>query len=66
MYISAGMTLPGATLLHESISISIYPGLFFLTTQLFMVLYEEPTLRRIMIHLFGSSFPARHRKSEPE
>ena len=60
MYISAGMTLPGATLFHESISISIYTGLFFLTTQLFVVLYEEPTLRT-----FGnewSEWDERHRR----
>ncbi len=46
MYIGAGMTLAGAALFYESLSIFIYTGLFFLITHLFVVLYEEPTLRR--------------------
>jgi len=46
MYIGAGMTLVGAALYYESVSILIYTGLFFLITHLFVVLYEEPTLRR--------------------
>jgi hypothetical protein len=40
------VTLAGAALYYESLSIFIYTGLFFLTTHLFVVLYEEPTLRR--------------------
>jgi len=46
MYIGAGMTLAGAALFYESLSIFIYTCLFFLITHLFVVLYEEPTLRR--------------------
>jgi hypothetical protein len=45
MYIGAGMTLAGAALYHESLSILIYTGLFFLITHLFVVLYEEPKTR---------------------
>ena len=54
MYIGAGMTLAGAALFYESLSIFIYAGLFFLVTHLFVVLYEEPTLRRT----FGSEYEA--------
>jgi protein-S-isoprenylcysteine O-methyltransferase Ste14 len=46
MYIGAGMTLAGAALFYESLSILFYTGLFFLITHLFVVFYEEPTLRR--------------------
>jgi len=54
MYIGAGMTLAGAALYCESVSIFIYAALFFLITHLFVVLYEEPTLRRT----FGSDYEA--------
>src|SRR5436190_3244138 len=54
MYIGAGMTLAGAALYYESLSILIYAGLFFLITHLFVVLYEEPTLRRT----FGAEYEA--------
>src|SRR5438046_8743580 len=54
MYIGAGMTLAGAALFYESLSIFIYTGLFFLITHLFVVLYEEPTLRRT----FGYKYEA--------
>ena len=46
--------LAGAALSYESLSIFIYAGLFFLVTHLFVVLYEEPTLRRT----FGSEYEA--------
>ena len=36
----------GAVLYYQSLSILVYRGLFFLITHLFVVLYEEPTLRR--------------------
>jgi protein-S-isoprenylcysteine O-methyltransferase Ste14 len=54
MYIGAGMTLAGAALYYQSLSILIYTGLFFLITHLFVVLYEEPTLRRT----FGDEYEA--------
>jgi protein-S-isoprenylcysteine O-methyltransferase Ste14 len=46
MYIGAGMTIAGAALFYKSLSIAIYAGLFFLITHLFVVFYEERTLRR--------------------
>ena len=54
MYIGAAMTLAGAALFYESLSIFIYSGVFFLITHLFVVLYEEPTLRRT----FGDEYEA--------
>src|SRR5437764_1444423 len=54
MYIGVGMTLGGAALFYQSLSISIYTGLFFLITHLFVLLYEEPILRR----LFGADYQA--------
>ncbi len=54
MYIGAGTTLAGAALYYESLSIFIYACLFFLITHLFVVLYEEPTLRRT----FGPEYEA--------
>jgi protein-S-isoprenylcysteine O-methyltransferase Ste14 len=46
MYIGAGVALAGAALFYESLSLLGYTGLFFVATQLFVVWYEEPTLRR--------------------
>jgi protein-S-isoprenylcysteine O-methyltransferase Ste14 len=54
MYIGAGMILAGAALFYESPSVFIYACLFFLITHLFVVLYEEPTLRRT----FGAEYEA--------
>jgi protein-S-isoprenylcysteine O-methyltransferase Ste14 len=54
MYIGAGMTLAGVALFYESLSILIYTAVFFLATHLFVVLYEEPTLRRT----FGAEYEA--------
>ena len=54
MYIGAGMTLAGAAFFHGSLSIFIYTCLFFLATHGFVVLYEEPTLRRT----FGDEYEA--------
>ena len=59
MYIGAGMTLAGAALYYQSLSIFIYTGLFFLVTHLFVVLYEEPTLRRT----FGDEYEAYCRRT---
>src|SRR5262245_1325002 len=59
MYIGAGMTLAGAALFYESLSISIYTGVFFLITHVFVVLYEEPTLRRT----FGDEYEAYCRRT---
>jgi protein-S-isoprenylcysteine O-methyltransferase Ste14 len=54
MYIGAGLALAGAALFYESWPLLGYTGLFFLTAHLFVVLYEESTLRRT----FGQEYEA--------
>jgi protein-S-isoprenylcysteine O-methyltransferase Ste14 len=46
MYLGAGITLADVALFYGSLSIFIYTCLFFLATHLFVVLCEEPILRR--------------------
>ena len=54
MYIGAGLALAGAALFYESWWLLGYAGFFFLLTHLFVVVYEEPTLRRT----FGEEYEA--------
>ncbi|MCA1601607.1 MAG: isoprenylcysteine carboxylmethyltransferase family protein [Acidobacteria bacterium] len=54
MYIGAGLGLASAALFYESLPLLGYAGLFFLATHLFVVWYEEPTLRRT----FGQKYEA--------
>ena len=54
MYIGAGLALAGAALFYESLPLLGYAGLFLLVTHLFVVWYEEPTLRRT----FGQEYEA--------
>jgi protein-S-isoprenylcysteine O-methyltransferase Ste14 len=54
MYIGAGVALASAALFYESLPLLGYAGLFFLATHLFVVRYEEPTLRRT----FGQEYEA--------
>jgi protein-S-isoprenylcysteine O-methyltransferase Ste14 len=46
MYIGAGLALTGAALFHASLPLLGYAGIFFLIAHLFVISYEEPTLRR--------------------
>ena len=46
MYVGAGLALAGAALFYQSIALLGYAGLFLAITHVFVVLYEEPTLRR--------------------
>ena len=46
MYIGALLALGGATLYFQSIPLLLYCAAFLLVTHLFVLLYEEPTLRR--------------------
>jgi protein-S-isoprenylcysteine O-methyltransferase Ste14 len=46
MYLGAGIALAGAALFYETGALLAYTGGFFVLTHLFVVLYEEPTLRR--------------------
>jgi protein-S-isoprenylcysteine O-methyltransferase Ste14 len=54
MYIGAGLALASAALFYASLPLLAYTGLFFLATHLFVVWYEEPTLRRS----FGQEYEA--------
>ena len=54
MYIGAALALLGAALFYKSTSIAIYAGLFLVAMHLFVVGYEEPTLRRT----FGADYQA--------
>jgi protein-S-isoprenylcysteine O-methyltransferase Ste14 len=54
MYIGAALTLGGAALFYQSLPMLIYVGAFLVITHLFVVLYEEPTLRRT----FGPEYEA--------
>lgn len=54
MYAGAGLALGGATLYYQSIVLLGYAALFLIVTHLFVVLYEEPTLRRT----FGEEYEA--------
>src|SRR5207302_2524117 len=46
MYIGAGMALLGAALFYQSWPLLIYAAVFLLATHLFVLVYEEPTLRQ--------------------
>jgi protein-S-isoprenylcysteine O-methyltransferase Ste14 len=46
MYLGASLAVAGAALFYQSIQLLAFVGLFLLATNLFVVLYEEPTLRR--------------------
>ena len=52
MYLGAGLALAGAALFYETGALFAYAGVFFVVTHLFVVLYEEPTLRRT----FGATY----------
>jgi protein-S-isoprenylcysteine O-methyltransferase Ste14 len=54
MYAGAGLALAGAALYYQSIALLGYDALFLILTHLFVVLYEEPTLRRT----FGKEYEA--------
>jgi protein-S-isoprenylcysteine O-methyltransferase Ste14 len=45
MYIGAGVALVGASLFYQSLALLGYAAVFLLIVHLFVVLYEEPTLR---------------------
>ena len=54
MYIGAAFAIGGAALFYESWVLLMYVGLFLLITHLFVIWYEEPTLRR----MFGQEYEA--------
>jgi protein-S-isoprenylcysteine O-methyltransferase Ste14 len=46
MYLGASLAFSGAALFYQSTALFGYAGLFLLVTHLFVLMYEEPTLRR--------------------
>ena len=46
MYIGATLGLAGAAIFYGSLSLSIYAASFLLVAHLFVIFYEEPTLRK--------------------
>jgi protein-S-isoprenylcysteine O-methyltransferase Ste14 len=54
MYIGAILVLASAALFYQSWPLLGYAGLFFLATHVFVLSYEEPTLRRT----FGLNYKA--------
>jgi protein-S-isoprenylcysteine O-methyltransferase Ste14 len=58
MYLGAGLALGGASLFYRSLVLLGYTALFFAITHVFILLYEEPALRRS----FGDDYE-RYRKS---
>ena len=46
MYLGAGLALAGAAAFYQSLPLLGYAGLFLLISHVFVVLYEEPALRR--------------------
>jgi protein-S-isoprenylcysteine O-methyltransferase Ste14 len=54
MYMGAGLALAGAALFFESETLGAYAVLFILLAHVFVLAYEEPTLRQT----FGEDFEA--------
>lgn len=54
MYIGAALALAGAALFYQSLALLGYAGVFLLAMHVFIVAYEEPTLRRT----FGADYEA--------
>ena len=54
MYIGASSALAGAALYYQSVALVAYVAAFLLITHLFVIVYEEPTLRR----MFGQDYEA--------
>ncbi len=54
IYLSAAVALSGAALYYESLTLLGYAGIFILAAHLFVIWYEEPTLRRT----FGEEYEA--------
>lgn len=52
MYVGVALVLAGESALFHSTSLLIYAGVWFLIVNLFVMLYEEPTLRA----RFGESY----------
>jgi protein-S-isoprenylcysteine O-methyltransferase Ste14 len=58
MYIGAGFVLAGVALYYQSMPLLIYSAIFLLIAHLFVIVYEEPTLRR----MFGPEYDEYRRR----
>jgi protein-S-isoprenylcysteine O-methyltransferase Ste14 len=58
MYLGAGVALFGAALFYQSPILAAYAAVFLLVCHVFVLAYEEPTLKR----LFGSDYDAYRRR----
>lgn len=58
MAIGVAFAIAGAALYYQSVGLMVFTGLFILVIHLFVVFYEEPTLRR----LFGDEYEAYSRR----
>lgn len=52
MYIGAAIAVLGAAMFYQSFALASYAGVFLLMTHVFVIGYEEPTLRR----MFGQEY----------
>jgi protein-S-isoprenylcysteine O-methyltransferase Ste14 len=50
MYLAGNMAIVGAALFYQSVALLIYACVFATAAHLFVVVYEEPTLRRVFPH----------------
>ncbi|MGA2569984.1 MAG: isoprenylcysteine carboxylmethyltransferase family protein [Terracidiphilus sp.] len=61
MYIGASLAVTGAALFYESAALAAFVAGFLLVTHLFVVIYEEPTLRRLFGPEYGEYCHSVHR-----
>jgi protein-S-isoprenylcysteine O-methyltransferase Ste14 len=54
MYLGAALAMTGAAIYYQSVALIVYVVVFLIATHLFVVAYEEPTLRRT----FGKDYEA--------
>ena len=61
MYLGAAVALAGAALFYQSLALLAFVAVFLLLAHLFVVLYEEPTLRRSFGHQYHAYCEHVHR-----
>jgi protein-S-isoprenylcysteine O-methyltransferase Ste14 len=61
MYLGAGLALMGAALYYQTAALLAYVGVYFLLLHVFVVSYEEPTLRRVFGDDYGAYCQQVHR-----
>lgn len=54
MYLGAALALMGAALFYRSVALAVYAGAFLILTHVFVLAYEEPTLKST----FGADYDA--------